>query len=317
MFIQVLHEITTMTELRRSCSGDGLLLWASQGLPPGRPGEERRRVRVWRRGDALAVAAHFLSCRDRLAIHGPADQVAPLVRDVLGVVGPTFRLLGTADLVADVAGRIEGLALRRSFGWMETNRPALPAAGRGRHPADVARWLDWSWSAPVAELLAEAYPGSYARPGLAGVRRWAGSVTADGLLAAVTADAWSAPDVGYLAGVAVRTQVQGQGYAAAVFRLVLNALVAEHGRAALMVAAENEPAIRLYRQCGLTWRPVAAAALESHHGANTGRPRTRSTASQTESTARQAGSTTGQARQPDAGQARPIAGQARPIARQL
>ncbi|MEQ4208067.1 GNAT family N-acetyltransferase [Actinopolymorpha sp. B9G3] len=267
--MQMSHEITSMAELRRSCSGDGLLLWASQGLPPGRPGRRPghgvRRVRAWRRGDAVAVAAPFLSCRDRLAIHGPADQVAPLVRDVLAEVGTTFRLIGSKDLVAAVADRIDELALLRTFGWMETDRPAIRTAGGSRQPAEVARWLDWSWSAPVAELLAETYPGSYARPGLAGVRRWAGAVPSDGILAAVAADAWSAPDVGYIAGVVVRTQLQGQGYAAAAFRLVLDTLVAEHGRAALMVAAENAPAVRLYRQCGLSWRSLAAAGVVSGH----------------------------------------------------
>jgi ribosomal protein S18 acetylase RimI-like enzyme len=259
----VRHEITTMAELRR-CTTDSLLLWASQGLRPVQPGHGWRRVRAWRRGDAVAVAAPFLACRDRLAIHGPADQLAPLVRTVLAEVGPTFRLIGAEDLVAAVADQIDGVRLRGTFGWMETDRPAIRNAAGGRQPADVARWLDWSWSAPVAELLAETYPRSYARPGLAGVRRWAGAVPADGLLAAVTADAWSAPDVGYIAGVVVRTQLQGKGYAAAAFRLVLDTLVAECGRAALMVAADNAPAVRLYRQCGLSWRSLAAAGVAPH-----------------------------------------------------
>jgi RimJ/RimL family protein N-acetyltransferase len=269
MFMQMSSEITSMAELRRGCSGDGLVLWASQGLSPGVPsqlsGQGWRRVRAWRRGDAVAVAAPFLSCRDRLAIHGPDDQVAPLVRDVLAEVGPTFRLLGTEDLVGAVAERIDELAVLRRFGWMETARPAPRKAGGSAQPADGARWLDCSWSAPIAELLAETYPGSYARPGLTGVRRWAGAVAADGTLGAVTADAWSAPEIGYLAGVVVRPQLQGQGYAAAAFRLVLDTLVAEHGRAALMVARDNAPAVRLYRHCGMTWRSLASAGVAPRH----------------------------------------------------
>ncbi|HZC25474.1 MAG TPA: GNAT family N-acetyltransferase [Actinopolymorphaceae bacterium] len=260
-----LREITSLAELRRGCADDGLVMWAAQGLVPG--------VRAWRRGDAVAVASPYLSCRDRLAVYGPAADGSGLVAEALAVVGPTYRLIGPADLVGEVAGRITGLEVTRTFGWMETDRPAAastappePTAPPARTPegtyaADGARWLDPHWSSPVAELLAEAYPESYARPGLVGVRRWAGAITPDGALAAVTADAWSAPDVGYVAGVATREPLRGRGYAAAAFRLAVDTLVAERGRVALMVNAANRPAVALYRRCGLTWRTLAAAGV--------------------------------------------------------
>lgn len=252
-------EITSLGELHRGSAGDGLVMWAAQGLGPG--------VRAWRRGDAVAVASPYLSCRDRLAVHGPASDVAVLVAEALAVVGPTYRLIGSADLVSDVAGSIAGLEIARTFGWMETDRPAPrdraapEATTAARYAAAGARWLDPAWSSPVAELLAEAYPESYARPGLVGVRRWAGSVTPDGALAAVTADAWSAPGVGYVAGVATRGPLRGRGYAASAFRLAVDTLVAEQGRVALMVNAANRPAVALYRRCGLTWRTLAAAGV--------------------------------------------------------
>ena len=45
------------------------------------------------------------------------------------------------------------------------------------------------------------------------VRRWAGAGGQDGGLVAVAADAWSAPAVGFMAGVAVDEQAAGVGSA--------------------------------------------------------------------------------------------------------
>lgn len=250
------RELRTTDELRVSCADDDLVMWAAQGFAPG--------VRAWRRGDAVAVASPYLSCRDRLAIHGPAAQVDALVGEVLAEVGTTFRPIGTADLVREVAERMPELEVVGTFGWMETSDPVPappPLAGA------PARWLPAERAALVAELLAEAYPGSYARPGLVGVRRWAGVHADDGGLAAVAADAWSAPDVGYVAGVAARAVTRGRGYAAAAFALVVDTLVAEHGRVGLMVNGANEPAVRLYRRAGLRWRSVAAAAVHARWSA--------------------------------------------------
>ncbi len=252
IFMQM-QEIATLDELQRCCGDDALLMWAAQGMPGNV--ERWRRVRAWRRGDAVAVATPYLSCRDRLAIHGPARQVAALVRDVLAETGPRYRPIGSSALVHAVAGDLANLAVAGTFGWMETDRPVVRP---GRREVG-APWLDDTWSAPVAELLAEAYPSSYARPGLRGVRRWAGVAGPDGALAAVAADAWPAPSVGYVAGVAARLGLRGNGYGGAVFAFVVDTLVAEHGRAALMVNAANTAAVGLYRRAGLRWRELAAA----------------------------------------------------------
>ena len=257
MFMQ-LREIATVDELRHACAGDGLLMWAAQGFAPDARGWQR--VRAWRRGDAVAVASPYLSCRDRLAVHGPANQVGPLVGEVLPETGPTFRPIGPAALVEALADRVSGLEVVHRFGWMETARPTRRSA-RVSGAADDVGWLDAAQAAPVAELLAEVYPASYARPGLPGVRRWAGAVGPDGALAAVTADAWSSPDVGYVAGVASRVALRGRGYASAAFRLAVDTLVAEHGRVALMVAAGNDAAVGLYRRAGFVWRTLAAARV--------------------------------------------------------
>lgn len=75
-----------------------------------------------------------------------------------------------------------------------------------------------------------------------GTRAW----THAGAVAGVTAH----PDHG-----------RGRGHAEAACRLVLDSLLRRTGRAALMVDADNQAAIRLYRRLGLHWRDVSAAAL--------------------------------------------------------
>lgn len=303
-------EVRSTEELRQACDDDALLVWAAQDFAPG--------VRAWRRGDAVAVASPFLSCRDRLAVRGPVRQVAALVGDVLPELGPTYRPIGEANLVTALPGRVPGLRLVRTCGWMETDVPFVDDApllevddassSRGEHAASAnggdassagddassprggdalggkrddgpvdgkadarvgrrerraprARWLDERQWALVAELIQEAYPRSYARPGLAGVRRWSGSFDEEGRLAAVTAEAWSASTIGYLAGVVTRPSARRRGHGAAAFGLALNTLVAEYGRAGLMVATDNHAARAMYEGRGLRWRELAAACV--------------------------------------------------------
>ena len=61
------------------------------------------------------------------------------------------------------------------------------------------------------EDLGQHYPGSYAKPGIAGVRRWAGIRDDAGALVAVGADAWSAPTVGLVGGITVRPAARSRG----------------------------------------------------------------------------------------------------------
>ncbi|MEU8249712.1 GNAT family N-acetyltransferase [Nonomuraea sp. NPDC048916] len=121
-------------------------------------------------------------------------------------------------------------------------------------------WLVPEDDAEVAALLAEAAPGSYAVPGGAGVRRWAG-LRVEGRLAAVAADAWSAPSVGLLAGVATAAPFRGRGLAERVCRWVSGELVAAHGRVALMVDDDNPAAIGVYERIGYRRVRVLAARV--------------------------------------------------------
>ncbi|MHB1432162.1 MAG: GNAT family N-acetyltransferase, partial [Streptosporangiaceae bacterium] len=79
-------------------------------------------------------------------------------------------------------------------------------------------------------------------------------------VAACAADAWSAPDVGLLAGVATSVRARGRGLGRAVTATALSTLIREHGTAALMVDGANTAARALYESLGMIYRPIRAAA---------------------------------------------------------
>lgn len=242
-------EVAGVAELSAACGGDALVLWAAQALRPG--------VRAWVSGDAVVVASPSLSNRDRLVVHGEVAALAPLVEWVLERMGPTYRVLGPAALVTGVAERIGGLDVSGEFAWMETDLTAPPPVA---DPTSGVTWLDADDGPEVAEILRTALPESHARPGVPGVRRWAG-VRSGGRLAAIAADAWSAPTVGFISGVATRPQLQGRGFGTAVVRFLVAAMRWEHPRVGLFVDKSNAPAIALYRGLAMSLRPVAAAGV--------------------------------------------------------
>ena len=240
-------------ELVALCGGDTLCLWAAQGL------DGRSRAWASEDGRALAVAGPGISRRDRIAVHGPAGAAVRLVREVLGEVGPTYRPLGHPGPIRALADALPELVTGKSFGWMEAE---AAACGRTENdaPGDrAARWLADDELPEATALLETALPGSDAMPGVPGVECWAGIRDDAGRLMAVAALAWSAPAVGYMAGVAVRVETRGHGLGRAVCDFVLAAALARHRSAALMVDAWNQPAISLYQGLGLRYRPVLAA----------------------------------------------------------
>ncbi|HET6987206.1 MAG TPA: GNAT family N-acetyltransferase [Kribbella sp.] len=238
-----MREIKTTADLIEASGGDPLIVWAAQGFACG--------VRAWSDGDAVAVASPDLSKRDRLAVAGSADSAARLATGVLAEVGPSFRPFGDEQLVRSLADRVPGMEFAAAFGWMET--VDIPDV------TTTAGWLDSD--AGVEELLTEASPSSYAWPGRTGVRRWAAVTGDDGELLSIAADAWSAPEVGFLAGVATRPVARGKGLSQQVCGFVTAELVKRHGRAALMVDGNNAAAIGLYRKLGYAYRSVAAAFI--------------------------------------------------------
>jgi FR47-like protein len=219
---------------------DPLLAWSAQD---GRAG-----TRTWTHGDATAIAYPALSRRDRIAVRGSVRDVTDLLREILPLVGPTYRPLGDEDLITAVAGEISELELAGRFAWMETTDPIGATPG----PA----WLDQTDD--VAALLDAAFPDSYARPGADGVRRWAGIRHNDELVA-TAAEAWSVRDVGFMAGVTTRIDARGRGLAKAICGFVTDELLKEHPRVALFADYWNEAAIATYRALGFKLRPLAAA----------------------------------------------------------
>jgi ribosomal protein S18 acetylase RimI-like enzyme len=123
----------------------------------------------------------------------------------------------------------------------------------------TAAWLDTD--AGVEEVLAEASPDSYAWPGRPGVRRWAGLTSESGELLSIAADAWSAPEIGFLAGVATKPSARGRGLSRQVCAFATAELVKRYGQAGLMVHSHNAAAISVYERLGYKYRGVAAAHL--------------------------------------------------------
>ncbi|WP_220505762.1 GNAT family N-acetyltransferase [Microbispora sp. H10830] len=247
-----MRELVSEAEVVAASGDDDLVVWAAQGMRPG--------VRAWAYGDAVAVASPGASRRDRLVVRGTAAQVVPLVRHALAEAGPSYRPLGDAALIEQVVEAVPELEPAVRFSWMGTEKLAPP-----RHEATAregaASWLADSAAPEVAALLAAASPDSYAVPGLPRVRRWAGVRDGSGALLAVAADAWSAPTVGLLAGVATAAPARGRGLGERVCRFVASALLAEHGRAALMVDDWNQAAVVVYERLGFARHRVAATGL--------------------------------------------------------
>ncbi|WP_433508741.1 GNAT family N-acetyltransferase [Nonomuraea sp. CA-143628] len=253
----MIAELSRLDEVRSACGDDDLLMWAAQGLSGG--------VRVWASGEAVVAASPGLSRRDRLAVWGGAACATRLVRHALSEMGPSYRPVGEAGLVAEVTARLAELEVAGTFWWMSLPAPApgsgsAPGSGDAAGGPDEAGWLGPEMDAEVAGLLAAAAPDSYAVPGVPGVRRWAGVRTGAGL-AAVAAEAWSAPSVGFLAGVATAARFRGRGLAHRLCRWVSGEMVAARGRAALMVDEDNRAAIGVYERIGYRHRPLMASRV--------------------------------------------------------
>jgi GNAT superfamily N-acetyltransferase len=253
------RELVSEAEVVAASGDDDLVVWAAQGMRPG--------VRAWAHGDAVAVASPEVSRRDRLVVRGPAAQAVRLVRHALAECGPSYRPLGDAELIERVIEGMPELELAGHFSWMGTEKLAPPRSqvtgGEVTGPEGAASWLADSAAPEVTALLAAANPSSYAVPGLPRVRRWAGVRDGSGALLAVAADAWPAPTVGLLAGVATAEPARGRGLGERVCRFVAAALIAEHGRVALMVDDWNRAAVVVYERLGFARRRVAAAGLRT------------------------------------------------------
>jgi ribosomal protein S18 acetylase RimI-like enzyme len=215
-------------------------MWVAQGLLAGGC--------AWASDGAVVVACPDLSGRDRLIVRGPAGPAAGLVRAVLRSLGPSYLVIGDPPLMVALLARISWLEPRGFFGWMDCIRRPLC------RPVHEARWLSrQEWNA-ADHVLSVAYPKSFARPGVPGVSRWAGITDRRGSLTSIAADAWSAPGLGFVAGLAVVPEARRTGQGRDVAAFVLSSLMAVNGRVAMMVRYSNQAAIATYAELGLTYR---------------------------------------------------------------
>ncbi|MFI6317244.1 GNAT family N-acetyltransferase [Nonomuraea sp. NPDC050556] len=238
----MIRALAGLEELRAACGDDELLMWVAQDLRGG--------ARAWAGGDAVVVAAPQVARHDRVAVFGGTASAARLAGHALAELGPSYRIQGEPGLVGEVAGKLS-LRVAARFSMMTLTTP-VPAASEG------VGWLPAQQEAEVGELLAEHAPHSYAVPGMGGVRRWAG-LRVRGRLAAVAAEAWSAPSVGVLAGVATSDAFRGQGLAGRVCGWVSEQLLQAYGRVALVVDDDNVAALRVYERLGYRRRPILTA----------------------------------------------------------
>ncbi|WP_327693479.1 GNAT family N-acetyltransferase [Streptomyces sp. NBC_00459] len=250
-----MEELARLSDIEQAAAGDGHLVWAAQGQGGDGLGSG---VRAWCHGAALAVASPNPQ-QDRLAVKGDGVDVAVLVRRILEEIGPSYRVLGEAALIDALVGQLPNLAPVHNFFWMEATSPSGAAAAG-------VRWLNAREEKETASLFDRFFPDSYAQPGRAGMRRWAGVVgEVDGSVGAkplaVAADAWSAAGCGFMGGVVTHPAARGRGLARAVCGFVVDALVNQHGRAALMVLTGNAPAIATYERLGMAKRLFGAAHI--------------------------------------------------------
>jgi hypothetical protein len=235
-----MQELRTIADVVSASGGDPQCLWAAQGLRSG--------GRAWEHEGGVAVGCPQLCGRNRIIVRGPLAAAMRLVREAIDALGPGFVVIGDPQVMGGLltgTGWLEPLGF---FGWMDgTKRP--------RHQrVHTVRWLARrEWQA-AHEVLSLAAPSYYARPWLPGVRRWAGISDARGRLTCTLADAWSVPGLGFMTGLAVLPHARRSGQGRDVTGFVLDAMLAAHGRAALMEWDCNSAAVRLYLKLGMSYR---------------------------------------------------------------
>jgi GNAT superfamily N-acetyltransferase len=245
--VPMIEPVRSATELAQ-CTDDPLLWWGAQGFTAG--------SRAWHCGSAVAIATPTLAQRDRLLItvagRGPLAEVAQVLLAARDEVGPSFRPVGSAELLDRLPPLVPGLRVVGRFGWMQATRTIAddPRAQPARDGDDEA----------INRLLDESAPGSWGRPGGAGIRRWWVVRAEPGPdVLACAAEAWSSPEVALIAGVASDHRRRGQGLGRAVMGAAGAALQRQYPTVALLVDADNQVARSLYASMGFVYRSMGAA----------------------------------------------------------
>lgn len=251
-----MQELSTVADVVAASGADPQCTWAAQGL--------QACGRAWEDEGAVAVACPQLCGRDRIVVRGAVAAAVRLAREAIDALGPSFVLVGDPPLMGGLLARLRWLEPCSFFGWMDsTNRP--------RHErVHSVRWLarrEWQAASEVLEAAREvpdaAAPPDYVRPWLPGIRRWAGITDAQGRLTCTMADAWSVPGLGFMAGLAVLPHARGYGQGRDVTTFVLEALLAAHGRAALMTADCDSDAGQILAKLGMSGRQQQVLRVRS------------------------------------------------------
>jgi hypothetical protein len=244
-----MHELSTIADVIAASRADPQCTWTAQGLNAG--------GRAWEHEGAVAVACPQLCGRDRVVVRGAAAAAVRLVREAIDALGPSFVLIGDPPLMGGLLARMRWLEPSSFFGWMDgTKRP--------RHErVHLVRWLARrEWHA-ANEVLDAASPWDCVRPWLPGIRRWAGITDAQGRLTCTLADAWSVPGLGFMAGLAVVPHARGFGQGRDATTFVLEALLAAHGRAAIMTSDCDSRAARVFATLGMSGRQQQVLRVKS------------------------------------------------------
>lgn len=187
-----------------------------------------------------------------------------------GPWGPVACALGNAERAALVFAALDSAGELGGATWLHL--PRVPVAALAPHLSVVRHdhWdFRWTSSPPprqpgedrvtqlthadheaINALIEDAFPTTTTRPGDPRIGRWFG-IRAGGRLVACGADR-SRGGVGFLAGLTVATDMQGQGLGGALTAAMTRRLFADHDDVALGVMADHDRTIRLYERLGFT-----------------------------------------------------------------
>ncbi len=235
-----MQELSTIADVVAASDADPQCTWAAQGL--------QAYGRAWEHDGSVAVACPQLCGRDRIVVRGAAAAAIRLAREAIDALGPSFVLIGDPPLMGGLLARMRWLEPYSCFGWMDSTK-------RPRHQrVHAVRWLARKEWHAASELLDVATPTEFVRPWLPGIRRWAGICDAQGRLTCTMADAWSVPGLGFMAGLAVLPRARGYGQGRDVTTFVLEALLAAHGRAAMMTPDCDSEGAKVLARLGMSGR---------------------------------------------------------------
>jgi ribosomal protein S18 acetylase RimI-like enzyme len=173
-----------------------------------------------------------------LLVGGHVDRVSAVVADLCREVEP-FEV--TVDVRVPLP--FTDPARGADWAWMHTARQLPPVPGEDR--------VVWSpGAAELDELLAEANPDAYVRPGTPGVLAWAGIPDDDGRLLACGAAYPHTPGVPHLSSVAVSPRARRQGLGAALTVAMTRRLLRTSPVVSLALWSGNTGARALYDRVG-------------------------------------------------------------------